>query len=181
MIVKHLVKHLSSMSRTFWLVPLRIFLGYTWLIEGIGKINEGWLQKPMLAGLADAVTSASVTETGEKVFRIVSDHTPGWYAWIAGNIVIPHALFFQILIVVSEIGLGLAFISGTFTFLSALVALGLNLNFALSTGLLPETWWMIPAAIAMLCGAGRSFGLDHYLMPFLAKLWERYAQKKKAG
>lgn len=176
----HLEKHYSAASRTFWLVPLRLFLGYAWLIEGLNKIGEGWLSKAMLAGTApDASTSASVTETGEKVFRIVAAHTPGWYAWIADNLVVPNALFFQIMIVITEIGLGLAFISGTFTFLAGLVALGLNVNFLLSTGLLPETWWMIPAAIAMLAGAGRAFGVDYYLMPYLMRQWRYFVRNKR--
>ncbi|HZK71458.1 MAG TPA: NAD(P)/FAD-dependent oxidoreductase, partial [Clostridia bacterium] len=83
-------KHYSVPTRAFWLVPIRLFLGYSWLMEGIGKINQGWLTKPLLAGLpnADAGSSASVSATGENVFRIISAHTPEWYAWIAQNLVI---------------------------------------------------------------------------------------------
>ncbi|MDF2524375.1 MAG: FAD-dependent pyridine nucleotide-disulfide oxidoreductase [Clostridiales bacterium] len=176
----HLEKHYSRSSLTFWLVPLRLYLGYTWLLEGLNKITEGWLNTAMLAGRApDAGSSASVTETGEKVFRIVAAHTPGWYEWIANTLVVPNALLFQILIVVSEIGLGLAFISGSFTFLAGLVALGLSINFIMSTGLLPETWWMIPAAIAMLAGPGRAFGVDYYLMPYLMRQWRYYTRNNR--
>ena len=172
--------HYTFKSLVFWLVPLRLFLGYTWFIEGINKINEGWLTKPMLAGLpVDATSSASVTETGDKVFRIISSHTPGWYAWIADNLVIPNALLFQIMIVLAEIGLGLAFFSGTFTFIAALGALALNVNFLLSTGLYETSWWLIPAEIAMLAGAGRAFGLDAHLMPFLMKGW-RYLVRRSS-
>lgn len=172
--------HYTHKSLTFWLVPLRLFLGYTWFLEGYNKITEGWLTKSMLAGLpVDAATSASVTESGEKVFRIISSHTPGWYAWIANNFVIPNALFFQIMIVLAEIGLGLAFFSGTFTFLAALAALALNVNFLLSTGLYETSWWLIPAEIAMLAGAGRAFGLDAHLMPFFMKGW-RYLVRRSS-
>lgn len=172
-------KHFISKAHTFWQLPLRLFLGYIWFMEGYHKFQEGWLTNPILAGTADAGASASVSETGETVFRIVSAHTPGFYAWIADNIIVPNAQFFQIMIVLTEIGLGLAFVSGTFTFLAGLVALGMSANFIMSTGIMPETWWMIPAAIAMLCGAGRSFGIDTYLMPFIAKLWEKYVKKKR--
>ena len=176
----HLEKHYSVASRTFWLVPIRLFLGYTWLMEGLKKVNEGWLSTAMLAGTApDAGSSASVTETGEKVFRIVAAHTPGWYAWIADTLVVPNALLFQILIVITEIGLGLAFLSGSFTFIAGLVALGLNINFLLSTGLLETTWWMIPAAIAMLGGAGKAFGVDYYLMPYLMRQWRFFVRNNR--
>jgi len=172
-----LEKHYSVTSPTFWLVPLRLFLGYSWLMEGLNKLKEGWLSTPMLAGMAvDGQTSASVTETGEKVFRIISSHTPSWYAFIAEN---PNALFFQWLIVLAEIGLGIAFISGTFTFLAGLGALALNINFLLSTGLYETSWWFIPAAICMLAGAGRSFGVDYYLIPYLMRQWRYFVRNQK--
>lgn len=175
-----LEKHYSVTTQAFWLVPLRLFLGYSWLMEGLKKYNEGWLTTKMLAGKApDAGTSASVTEAGEKVFRIVSDHTPGWYAWIADNFVIPNAMLFQILIVLTEIGLGLALISGTFTFIAGLAALGLNINFLLSTGLYETSWWYIPAAILMLGGAGRAFGVDYYLIPYLMRQWRYFVRNRK--
>ncbi|MCX7711925.1 MAG: FAD-dependent oxidoreductase [Clostridia bacterium] len=173
-------EHYTVRSQTFWLVPLRLFLGYAWLMEGIRKVQEGWLTTAMLAGRpTDANTSASVTETGEKVFRIISDHTPGWYAWIAETFVIPNALLFQILIVLTEIGLGIAFITGTFTFLAGLAALGLNINFLLSTGLYETSWWFIPAAICMLAGAGKAFGVDHYLMPYLMRQWRYIVRNRR--
>lgn len=175
-----LEKHYSVTSPTFWLVPLRLFLGYSWLMEGLNKLKEGWLSTPMLAGMAvDGQTSASVTETGEKVFRIISSHTPSWYAFIAEKLVIPNALFFQWLIVLAEIGLGIAFISGTFTFLAGLGALALNINFLLSTGLYETSWWFIPAAICMLAGAGRSFGVDYYLIPYLMRQWRYFVRNQK--
>lgn len=175
-----LEKHYSMMTPTFWLVPIRLFLGYSWLMEGIGKLQEGWLTNAFLAGKApDVESSASITETGEKVFRIVSSHTPSWYAWIADNIVVPNALVFQWLIVLTEIGLGLAFITGTFTFIAALAALGLNFNFLLSTGLYETSWWYIPAALCMLGGAGRAFGVDFYLIPYLMRQWRYFVRNRR--
>lgn len=173
-------KHISVLTPTFWLVPIRLFLGYAWLKEGIGKVSEGWLTKAVLAGLpsADAGTSASTTETGEKVFRIISDFTPSWYAWIANHIVLPNALLFQILIVLSEIALGLAFLSGTFTFIAAIASIGLIINFMLSTGFYDYNWWYIPAALCLLGGAGRAFGLDYYIMPYLMRQWRYFTRNK---
>jgi len=42
--------HFSNRSPTFFLVPLRIFLGFYWLYEGIVKVGEGWLKTPKLTG-----------------------------------------------------------------------------------------------------------------------------------
>lgn len=171
--------HIGRRNFTFWLVPLRIWLGVMWLVSGLDKVNNGWLGAwPMLGpgGATDATSSASV-------ISLISDHTPRWYASIVENIIYPNALLFQKLIVITEIGLGLAFILGFFTFIAALVSIVMNINFALSTGLpttntgLPDLWW-IAASIAMLAGAGRSFGADYYLMPFLRNQL-RYFQKNR--
>ena len=186
-----LEKHYSATTQAFWLVPIRLILGYSWLMEGIKKVNEGWLKTAILAGrvasdatsgatgAADAVSSASVSETGEKIFSIIFDHTPAWYAWIAETFVIPNALFFQIMIVLAEIGIGLALLSGTFTFIAGLAALGLNINFLLSTGLYETSWWYIPAAICMMGGAGRAFGVDYYLIPYLMRQWRYFVRNKR--
>ncbi len=173
-------KHISALTPNFWLVPIRLFLGYAWLKEGIAKVGEGWLGKAVLAGLpADAASGASTTETGEKVFRIISDFTPGWYAWIANNIVLPNALLFQILIVLAEIGLGLAFLTGTFTFIASLVSIGLIINFMLSTGFYDYNWWFIPAALCLLGGGGRAFGVDYYLIPYLMRQWRYFVRNRR--
>lgn len=173
-------KHISMLTPNFWLVPVRLFLGYAWLKEGIAKLGEGWLSTPLLAGLpADAASGASTTEAGEKVFRIISDWTPGWYAWIANNIVIPNALLFQIIIVLAEIGLGLAFISGTFTFIASIASIGLIINFMLSTGFYDYNWWFIPAALCLLGGGGRAFGVDYYLIPYLMRQWRYFVRNKR--
>jgi NADH dehydrogenase len=42
--------HFSNRSPTFFLVPLRIFLGFYWLYEGIVKVGQGWLKTPKLTG-----------------------------------------------------------------------------------------------------------------------------------
>lgn len=181
-------KHISVTTPSLWLVPIRLFLGYSWLMEGIKKINEGWLTNTVLTGVqaasdkVDASTSASVADAGSaaaNAFSIISSHTPSWYAWIATNIVIPNALIFQIMIVLSEVALGLAFISGTFTFLAAIVSIGLNLNFVLSTGMFPHDYWYFAAALCMFGGAGRAFGIDYYLMPYLMRQWRYFVRNKK--
>jgi len=42
--------HFSNRSPTFFLVPLRIFLGFYWFYEGIVKVGQGWLKTPKLTG-----------------------------------------------------------------------------------------------------------------------------------
>lgn len=171
---------ITKKTMLVWLVPLRIFIGYYWIMEGLKKAWDGWFVLEMLAGRApDAEATASLTEEGEKVFRIVAENTPGWYEWIAETLILPYPMLFQYLIVITEIGLGLAFITGTLTIPAAVVGLGLNVNFLLSTGMYPETYWLIPAQIAMFQDAGKSFGVDYYLMPYLMRQWRYFVRNKK--
>jgi NADH dehydrogenase len=37
----------------------------------------------------------------------------------------------------------------------------------------PELLWYLFASLVMLGGAGRAFGLDHYIMPALHRFWNR--------
>ena len=96
--------------------------------------------------------------------------------WVVKGLVLPSdgmQMFMQMFIVVTEILIGLALIGGLFTTLAAAVSLVLEIMFVCTTGLYLNTFWMIFAAIALLLGAGRIFGLDYYFMPYLKKQWRK--------
>ncbi|MFC4652824.1 FAD-dependent oxidoreductase [Lactococcus nasutitermitis] len=80
------------------------------------------------------------------------------------------ALFLQKTMSIVELLLALAILSGTFTWIASAATAGLTLMFA-TTGML--TWvglWYIPVAIALMAGAGRAFGLDRWIQPWLQKI-----------
>ena len=87
------------------------------------------------------------------------------------------AMFFQVFIVILEILVGLAIFSGLFTFAASVVSLALLAMFMTTTGMYDTTWWMLFAAIATAAGAGRAFGLDHWVLPYLGRVWD--ATKKR--
>lgn len=96
--------------------------------------------------------------------------------WFVDKLIIPSdsmQLFMQGFIVLAEIFIGLALIGGLFTSPAALVSLVLQFMFVCTTGLYLNTFWMIFASIALLIGAGRTFGLDYYFMPYLKKKWKQ--------
>lgn len=190
-------KHLTHETFSFWMVIMRVYLGYMWLMQGIHKYSDGWFSKVSIyaqrvadgaadataaaSQAADAVASASQVvdaATGAVLqgMNLIGQNTPDWYAWICENIIVPNALLFQRLIVITELGLGIAFITGAFTFIAALISIGMNINFLLSTGL--WDYWYIVTSIACLGGAGRSFGVDHYLMPWLMRQWRYFVRNK---
>ena len=156
--------HLTAKSANFWLVPLRIYLGYMWIMAG--------LEKYIAAGLITRCWPDR-RRASASMMQLIGDQTPGWYAWIVDAILVPNAMLFQKLIVFTEVGIGVALIAGLFTFIAAAVAVVMNINFMLSTGL--NDYWFLMSSIACLGGAGRSFGLDHYVIPYLRnitkKLW----------
>ncbi len=88
-------------------------------------------------------------------------------------------MFMQISIVIAEILIGLALIGGLFTTPASAVSLVLQFMFVCTTGLYLGTFWMIFAGIAVLIGAGRTFGLDYYAMPFLKRQWKKLPVVKK--
>lgn len=95
--------------------------------------------------------------------------------WMVNNIILSSdgmQMFMQIVIVVLEILIGLGLMAGLFTFPSAAVSLVLQFMFVCTTGLYLNGMWMVFAAIAVLFGAGYTFGLDYYVGPFLKKHWK---------
>lgn len=180
-------KHLTTETFTFWMVIMRMYLGYMWLMQGIHKYNDGWFSKVSIyaqkvAAAADATASASTAaaegaaEVVVQGMNLIGQNTPAWYAWMCETIIVPNAMFFQKMIVLTELGLGIAFLTGTFTFIAAIVSIGMNINFLLSTGL--YDYWYIVTSIACLGGAGRAFGVDHYLMPWFMKNWRHFVRNK---
>ena len=55
----------------------------------------------------------------------------------------------------------------------------LQVMFVMTTGLYMGTWWMFFAAVAVLIGGGRIFGLDYYVMPWLKEQWKKIPFVKK--
>ncbi|WP_319560625.1 FAD-dependent oxidoreductase [Marispirochaeta sp.] len=225
--------HLSYRMQGFWTVPLRMWLGLMWLVEGVNKIGEGWLnfaagtksgwmfsKGVTQAGVAPAADAASAAteaagdyaadvataatgavdsaaeavtaatgaagdavESAQEAFGLIWDtsksiipYDSGFVTWFREIFMdsmaayIPYQLF-QVMVVGVEVLIGLALIGGLFTFPAAGVSIIMCFVFIFSGMFSWGQLWFIFAAIVMLGGAGRSFGLDHYVLPFLGKQW----------
>ncbi len=145
-------------------------------------------------GVADAVTAVSgvVTEAANQVtqaamklpgiFQWVVDHKPAGYGnaligapkfvvWIMNHWIAPIEVPVQIMMVIMEILIGLCFMGGLFTFPMALISIVMSVAIAM-TGMADITMmWYFLGGIAILMGAGRTFGLDYYVIPWLKKRW----------
>lgn len=102
--------------------------------------------------------------------------------WMMNTFILPSdgmQMTFQIVIVISELLIGLALAGGLFTTPAAGYSLLLQAMFLTSTGLYMSSWWMIFAGIALLFGGGRVLSLDYYVMPWLKKQWKKIKFTKK--
>ena len=186
--------HFAWRIPVYWAVPLRLWLGAKWLTEGIKHIREGWLH-PGDEGLSEVWTGAirlpGVVFDGESAATAATTAaTPagegasqygepliealGIYTWFAENILSASpllAFLLQSAVVLGQVAIGLALIGGLLTFPAAVVSIGFSLMFIASGWGNPELLWYIMASFVMLGGAGRGFGLDHYVMPWLHGKW----------
>ncbi len=129
--------------------------------------------------------AAEVTEAAMKlpgIFQWVVNHKPAGYGdaiinapkfmvWIMNNWVSPIEVPVQIMMVIMEIIIGLCFMGGLFTFPAAVLSVILAVGIAL-TGMADITMmWYFFGGIALIMGAGRAFGLDYYVIPWLKRWW----------
>ncbi|MFA6821917.1 MAG: pyridine nucleotide-disulfide oxidoreductase, partial [Sphaerochaetaceae bacterium] len=66
------------------------------------------------------------------------------------------------------------------TFPAAIVSLGLSIMFLIGALAGKEIIWFMAVSIVMLGGAGRAFGLDYWVMPYIKKLWNKTPLAKKS-
>jgi NADH dehydrogenase len=116
-----------------------------------------------------------------------SSGTPEFYVNLMEIFVVPNQVFFQKVLVVTELIVGLALIGGVLTFLFALVSIGMSINFVIgaigSSAGIWEPLWILLISITLLSGAGKAFGIDYYLIPWLKNLSKKpvsYRNKRSA-
>jgi len=171
--------HLSAKSHSFWLAILRVYVGVIWLLEGVKKVQDGWLKpENIFIVQTEGVTGASekAGEAAQAAATTVTPllaHPPEIYTWFMDKCIAPNAFFFQSMVVLAEIGIGLALIGGLFTFLASCASIFLSLNFIICAMAGKEILWYIFAGLALMGGAGRAFGLDYYVMPWLKQWWNK--------
>lgn len=174
--------HLSHKTPTFWMVPLRIFVGVIWLLEGIKKVQEGWLDpaniKIVQVAANSGASAAAETAAAAGPAPILAQ-PPAFYQWFTDTIIAPNAYMFQSSVVIMEILIGLALIAGLFTFFASIGSIFMCTNFIMSAMAGYEILWHMFAGIALMGGAGGAFGLDYYVQPWIKKWWKKTGFARK--
>ena len=204
--------HLSSKGNRLWLIPLRIYIGCLWVIEGFKKLigegtwdgaftaaknaegisgyisnltsklfvigDDSWMRmgnvKMPFEWLQDA-TSAASDASGEAVQTyaepIISSMPKIYESFMKIFMPTPEiAVWAQRIVVLVEIGIGLCLIAGLFVFIASAVSAGMTVNFVLCAMAGWDILWFTFGSIALMSGAGRTFGLDYYVMPYISNL-----------
>lgn len=182
---------LSTRGQRLWLYPLRMYLGVLWFTEGYKKIigstnfnyarrfsdyfqigEDSWLRAgnlmiPFEWLNSDAVSSA--TQAGTEAPLL--ENLPYWYEGLMRTIM-PNptiAMFFQGLMVFTELTIGIGLLLGLFTWLSSGISFLLAVNLVLAGAGGWEMSWIIPASLALMAGAGQFLGLDQFVMPYIRR------------
>jgi thiosulfate dehydrogenase (quinone) large subunit len=161
-------RYLFSNTRAglFWL-PIRIFLGLSWVEAGIHKATGGgWLDGgSALAGYWQ--NAISIPEQGRPpitydwyrdfITFLVNGHHETWFAWI---------------ITFGEIAVGIGLILGALTGIAAFFGALMNMSFLLA-GSASSNPVLFTAAIGLILAwrVAGYYGLDRYLLPMLGTPW----------
>ncbi|HEY8889616.1 MAG TPA: NAD(P)/FAD-dependent oxidoreductase [Clostridium sp.] len=190
--------YFSNSSPNFWLVVLRMFVGYKWLTEGLAKLPNiladpskiFLIPAPVIDG-ATAATAAAPAAGAAAAPVVVALPVPGFisgmvkwsmktffYTGDGGFTTL--ATVFQTGMVIAEICVGLLLIVGLFSALASLLSVAMG-TMIWSSGMAPaEMLWFLAAGIALIGGSGKTFGLDYYVMPVLKEHWKRVGWVKKS-
>ena len=102
------------------LLAARVSMGAFFLYEASTQLAKGWIGGD---GLRKMIASA-----------LRDNSIPGPYRSFLENVVIEHDKLFTLLVIPGEIAVGMALVLGIATRFSALVALTMNVNFAIMNG-----------------------------------------------
>ena len=142
----HVLTALSS-DRVY-LVPLRAFIGISWLRSFTGKAMEpGWRDGTSLSGFLNYHL-----ESGQIAFPA--------YQTLVTEVFLPHAAVLGWIVMIGELLAGLAILFGGFTSAALLGATFMNLNFLLAGAAEPSVFFIAIQALLLLMGAGAVMGVD---------------------
>jgi thiosulfate dehydrogenase [quinone] large subunit len=158
-----------------WTV-LRVFLGWTWLSSGWGKIsNPAWMNGG--TALKGFWTNAVIIpETGKPPISY------DWYrAFIQFMLDNEFYTWFAPLVVFGEVMVGLALILGAFTGIAAFFGAFLNWNF-LMAGTASTNGMLLVIAVPLILAwkVAGWYGLDRFLLPLVGTPWT-WTHKKEDG
>lgn len=150
---------------------LRIYLGYSFMIAGWGKITGG--QFDASGFLNNAVQNPVKGPDGTSVF--------GLYNSFLENIALPNVEIFNVLVPWGEFLVGLGLILGCFTTVAAFFGVIMNFSFLMAGAISHNPTDILIGLLILFAGANAGkFGLDYFVLPYLRKtMFIQECYKKK--
>ena len=161
-----IARRLFGDTRLAWLwLPLRLYVGYSWLSSGWGKFNNpAWME-----------TGQALQGFWTNAVRV--DPRPviafDWYrAFLQGMLDAGAYTWFAKLITIGELAVGITLILGMFTGFSAFFGGFLNWNFVMAgTASTNALLFAISTWLVLAWKTAGWIGLDRWLLPALGTPW----------
>ncbi len=150
-----------------WLIP-RLYIGYTWLTSGLGKLgNPAWMETG--AALKGFWTNAVAVPEAPARPAIAFD----WYRTFIQSMLDAQAYtWFAKLIPVAETVIGIALLLGAFTGIAAFFGAFMNWNFMMAgTASINPLMFVITVLLILAWKNAGWIGLDRWLLPLLGTPW----------
>lgn len=145
----------ESDKAAYLLLLARLWLGYTWITAGWGKVTGDFSATGFLKG--------AVAKAGGQYPQV-----QGWWASFLENFAIPNAGLFDFIIPYGQVLVGLGLIFGTLTLAAAFFGLLMNYAFLLSGSISVNPQMILLGFIVLFSGANAGkIGLDRWVMPYL--------------
>lgn len=164
------VRDLFNNTRWSWLwLLLRLYLGYTWLTSGLGKIsNPGWTQTgDALRGFWERAVAVPDAPARPAI-------SFDWYRGFLQAMLDSQAYtWFSKVIVAGELLIGIALILGAFVGIAAFLGAFLNWNFMMAgTASINPLMFVLTILLIMAWKTAGWIGLDRWLLRALGTPWD---------
>jgi thiosulfate dehydrogenase [quinone] large subunit len=156
----------NSRAGLLWL-PIRVFLGFSWLDAGLHKITDPAWTNGGEALKAYWERAAAIPEQGRPPI------TYEWYrdfinALLAGN----HETWFSWVIIFGEIAVGIGLIFGVLTGIAAFGGALMNMSFLLAgSASTNPVLFTLAVGIMLAWKVAGYYGVDRWLLPMLGTPW----------
>jgi thiosulfate dehydrogenase (quinone) large subunit len=142
------------------LTVLRLYIGYSWLTAGWGKLSSGAFDAS--GYLKNAVANPVKGPDGNMVY--------GWYVHFLENFALPNVDIFNTIVPLGEFLIGLGLILGCLTTAAMFFGLVMNFSFFLAGTVSHIPTDLFIGAIILFSGYNAGvYGLDRWVIPFIRK------------
>jgi uncharacterized membrane protein YphA (DoxX/SURF4 family) len=155
---------------SYILTVLRLYLGYSWISGGIGKLTSGGFDASGF--LKGAIANPVKGPDGAVVF--------GWYVDFLKHFALPNVDIFNVIVPWGETLIGLGLILGCLTTAAMFFGLVMNFSFFLAGTVSHNPRDIFLGFIILTAGynAGK-IGLDRWVVPFVRKMANKNAGAEK--